>query len=274
MQESKMLELYHNALSTCSQKVRFALAEKEVEFKSHEINLVTGQQHDPDYVRLNPRHVVPTLVSDGIVVRESSIINEFIEDSYATPALLPSAPGDRAGVRLWVKRVDDELHGKTTGTFTHAVLTRSVVLSQPAEAQEAYLSAIPDQDEQALRRDLFALGVAAPQFGDAVKRMASFLDDMESALANGPWLSGGVFSLADISIVPYIERMDSVGMSAMWKTGKRPNIERWLADIRGRPAHTKAIGDWVPAAMAKSLSNIGRAVAPEITEIIRLRDVR
>ena len=67
-----MLTLYHNALSTCSQKVRLVLAEKGIEFESKLIDLVSGQQHDAQYVALNPKHVVPTLVVDGEVLRESS----------------------------------------------------------------------------------------------------------------------------------------------------------------------------------------------------------
>ena len=48
--------LYHHFLSTCSQKVRLVLAEKRVEFESHPVDLMAGQQHDPDYVKLNPNH--------------------------------------------------------------------------------------------------------------------------------------------------------------------------------------------------------------------------
>ena len=84
-----MLTLYHNALSTCSQKVRLVLAEKKIEFESKPIDLVAGQQHDPDYVALNPKHVVPTLVVDGNVVRESSIIAE-----YLAATLEPGPEGD------------------------------------------------------------------------------------------------------------------------------------------------------------------------------------
>ena len=58
------LELYHNGISTCSQKVRLVLAEKGLDFVSHDVNLLAGEQHDPEYVKLNPNHVVPTLVHE------------------------------------------------------------------------------------------------------------------------------------------------------------------------------------------------------------------
>ena len=65
-----MLALYHNAASTCSQKVRLVLAEKGLEFESREIDLIGGGQHDPEYVKLNPNHVVPTLIHDDAVLIE------------------------------------------------------------------------------------------------------------------------------------------------------------------------------------------------------------
>ena len=67
-----MIALYHNAASTCSQKVRLALAEKQLEYESRDVDLIGGAQHDPEYVKLNPYHVVPTLVHDGGVFIEST----------------------------------------------------------------------------------------------------------------------------------------------------------------------------------------------------------
>ena len=77
-----MIELYHNAFSTCSQKVRLVLAEKGLDFVSHEIDLIGGGQHHPDYVKLNPKHVVPTLVHDGRVLVESSLIIKYLDDAF------------------------------------------------------------------------------------------------------------------------------------------------------------------------------------------------
>ncbi len=64
-----MLKLYHNAISTCSQKVRLVIAHKGLEFDSQDVDLFGGGQHEPEYVKLNPNHVVPTLVHHGEVPR-------------------------------------------------------------------------------------------------------------------------------------------------------------------------------------------------------------
>ena len=80
-----MLELYHFDRSTAAQIIRLALAEKGLEWEGHYIN--TGfekrDQRDPDYLKINLRGVVPTLVHDGKVVREFNIILEYIEDVFA-----------------------------------------------------------------------------------------------------------------------------------------------------------------------------------------------
>ena len=105
-----MLELYHHLISTCSQKVRLVLAEKGLEFESNEIDLIAGEQHDPEYVKLNPNHVVPTLVDDGRILIESTLINEYLDDAYPTLAVRPTHASDRHAMRMWTKRVDDKVH--------------------------------------------------------------------------------------------------------------------------------------------------------------------
>ena len=64
-----MLELYHFKNSVCSHKVRMTLFEKNIEWKSHEVNLFASEQYDPKYLKLNPKGYVPTLV-DGDVADE------------------------------------------------------------------------------------------------------------------------------------------------------------------------------------------------------------
>ena len=75
------LELYHNSMSTCSQKVRITLAEKKKEFTSHHLNLRARDQHTADYLNLNPNGVVPTLVHNSLVIYESAVIDEYLDGS-------------------------------------------------------------------------------------------------------------------------------------------------------------------------------------------------
>jgi glutathione S-transferase len=75
-----MLTLYHGRTSVCSLKARLALAEKGVDFDS-ELLTLRGDQFDPAYMRLNPNAVVPTLVHDGQVIIESTVIMHYIDTS-------------------------------------------------------------------------------------------------------------------------------------------------------------------------------------------------
>jgi glutathione S-transferase len=263
-----MLTLYHNAISTCSQKVRLALAEKVFEFDSKPIDLLAGQQHAPDYVKLNPKHVVPTLVDDGKLILDSTVIVEYLDACKAEKPLMPPDPYDQARMRLWMKRVDDELHGRTTGVFTHSILTRKVLEGRSEEELEAYFAAIPDSSERDLRRVLFSEGVKAPQFTGAVERMSKFLDDMECTLADNKWLTGDQFTLADICTIPYIFRLENTRMDGFWREGRRPHVERWMNDLNARPTFDTAIQEWLPKELLGALHAFGEMVRDDVESVI------
>ena len=100
MEKDAMLELYHNDMSTCAQKVRATLAEKDIVWDGHELNLRTGEQHKPQFLKLNPRGVVPVLVHGSNVIIESNIIMEYVEDAFPdTKRLMPSSAFGKAAVR-------------------------------------------------------------------------------------------------------------------------------------------------------------------------------
>ena len=97
-----MLELYHYDRSTAAQKIRIALAEKALEWESRIVNTKVGvREHlKPEYLRLNPRGLVPTLVHDGHPIRESQVILEYLEDAFPEHSLRPENPVERAEMRL------------------------------------------------------------------------------------------------------------------------------------------------------------------------------
>src|ERR1700732_1643133 len=118
-----MLTLYHADTAVCAAKVRVTLAEKQLEWKGHLIDLNKGEQFHPDYVKLNPNAVVPTLIHDGVVVIESTVINEYLEEAFPERPLRPSDPAARARMRLWTKR-EDSIH-YAINTITTATLFRA-----------------------------------------------------------------------------------------------------------------------------------------------------
>src|SRR5262249_58719506 len=91
-----MLDLYHHGSSVCAAKVRFALGEKKLEWQGHYLDILKGDQFAPEYQKLNPKAVVPTLVHDGQVIVESTVINEYIDETFADTPLKPASPLERA----------------------------------------------------------------------------------------------------------------------------------------------------------------------------------
>jgi glutathione S-transferase len=107
-----MLKLYDYPQCPFGQKTRIVLAEKQLDYETVVVDLRKREQHEPWFVELNPFHKVPVLVdeeSDGdanrIVLYDSSIIDEYLEDEYPEPALLP-APGD-SGARARIRKLED-----------------------------------------------------------------------------------------------------------------------------------------------------------------------
>src|SRR5258708_12440152 len=94
-----MLELYNAPQSTCSQKVRLTLAEKDLEFVEHKLKLFQNDQLKPEYLKLNPNGAVPTLVAGGIPIVDSSVIMEYPDEEYPKISLTPTDTKDIAQIR-------------------------------------------------------------------------------------------------------------------------------------------------------------------------------
>src|ERR1700758_476604 len=102
-----MMTLYNTSLSTCSQKVRLCLAEKGLDFVDRQISLKDNEQYADWYLAMNPNGVVPTLDHDGLIVTDSSVINESLDEVFPDPPLIPRDPGPRAKMRAWRQFIDE-----------------------------------------------------------------------------------------------------------------------------------------------------------------------
>jgi glutathione S-transferase len=264
-----VIELYHFGFSTCSQKVRLVLAEKGLEFESHEVNLMAGGQHDPEYVKLNPRHVVPTLVHDGRVFVESSLIIKYLDDAFPEPPMRPADAAGRYGVDFWLKRIDEALH-PAAPIVTFAIGPRNVLRQQPAEVREANLAGIPDPVARATRRSVIEHGVRAPEFAGALGVFLDTLDAMETALAEGTWFSGDRFGLADASLLPYVLRLEHLAMDPLLDRSARPRLADWLSRVKARPSYATAVEAWATPAGVEMMRSNGKQVWPEVEALTRL----
>jgi glutathione S-transferase len=261
-----MIELYHNGMSVTSQKVRFALAEKGLEWRSHTLNLRAGDQQKPEYVRLNPNALVPTLVHDGRVVIESTLINEYIDDAFPEPPLKPADPYARWRMRMWTRALDDSIHF-AMGSLTYPIAYSHEYAGKPREEIEAYLAAIPDPARRARNRENILKGLGSSYFADAVRRYHRMLVDIDRALRGGPWLAGDTFSLADIGYAPYVTKLDQLAFRP-WFDGIGPRVGDWYDRIRKRAGYEAAIAKWVNPTVAALLREKGGEAWPRVKEII------
>jgi RNA polymerase-associated protein len=99
-----MLTLYYAARCPYSPRVRILLAEKELPNETFEIDL----ENRPAWLyEKNSVGRVPILEESGVVLPESRVILEYLEERHPEPPLLPSGPAERALVRLWFERFDE-----------------------------------------------------------------------------------------------------------------------------------------------------------------------
>ena len=97
-----MIEMYHFWDSPCCFKVRMVLAEKELEWTPHLIASVQFDHFQPDYQKLNPHCIVPTLIHDGQVLLQSSVIAEYLDETFPEMNLKPESTTNRALMRQWI----------------------------------------------------------------------------------------------------------------------------------------------------------------------------
>jgi glutathione S-transferase len=236
-----MIELYHNAMSVCSQKVRFCLEEKGIDWTDRHMNLRAGDQQTPEYLALNPKGVVPTLVHDGVTIVESTVINEYVDDIAPEPPLRPEDPAGAARMRLWTKQLDEWIHADT-GVISNALAFRFQKLALGEDSLRRLIENMPDPAKRQRYQSVVYEGTTSPLFLDAIHRFAKLMADLESALTDRPWLAGDAVSLADLGYAPYLTRMEHLRLHRMWDD--KPAIADWFARIRSRPAYQSSHAAW------------------------------
>ncbi len=235
---SSRLVLYHGMASTCSKKVRLALYEKGLSFESRLLDLQKFEQHDPAYVKLNPDGVVPTLVDAGRPVVESSVIIEYIDDTFPGTPLKPGDTWERAQMRLWTK-FSDEVAYKAVYAPTWTILSKRASASFEEDKLRSVLARIPTKERRDRWETVARHGFTDAEMQDAFDKMHKCLDRIEATLAHGPWLAGGTYSLADIAMIPFIDRIRNLRPEFM-PARDYPRLTAWEAALRARPAFDRA----------------------------------
>lgn len=262
-----MKKIYHSGNSVCSQKVRIALAEKGTLWQSIDIDMTKGEQLRPEYLALNPEGVVPTLVEeDGFVVRESSVIIDYLDQLKPQNLLMPTDVKMQTITRLWLIRTI-EIHA-AINSMSFATIIREQVMSKMGPEQiEKWVASNLNMQISEKRRDLMKNGAKSVYVDGALHTLLGMLRDMNSALNNTKWLTGDSYGLADTALTAYVDRLERLGMSGLWDQ-EFPEIARWLKACQERPSYKEAIIKYYPEEVTSAYRVAGDKAWPEIAKRI------
>ena len=229
-----MLILYNAAHSTCSQKVRICLAEKNLPFEDIKLDLGRAKDHlKPEYLKINPNGVVPTLVDDGNIIIDSSVICEYLDEKYPAIHLTPEDLVQRAKMRAWMRFLEEvPTAAVRVPSFNMGFLPRYAGLDR--EQFEAQQSDVRPIRKQFYRR-MGPGGFKKEDVQASLEQLGNTCRRMDEALASGPWLLGSQYSLADIIVAPLIDRMADLGFSNIWQD-KYHRVTEWYQRMQARPA--------------------------------------
>jgi glutathione S-transferase len=225
----------HNApQSTCSQRVRFVLNAKGLPFEEVKLDLFSGDQLKPDYLKINPNGVVPTLLHDGEPIVDSAVIMEYLDELYPEPE--PFRPPDALGLARMrsLMRFIDEVPTPAVRVPSYNLAFLPHFQAMTEEEFMAVAESKPLRKEFLLK--MGRTGFPAAEMNAALDRLSRAVKRMDEAIvtSGGPWLMGAQPTLADIAMMPNIVRMDDINLGHLWEG--RPNIPRWLDAIRAHPA--------------------------------------
>ena len=229
-----MLELYHGLASTCSKKVRMCLAEKGLAWESHLLNLQKFEQHDPAYLKLNPKGVVPTLVHDGKPVCESTAIIDYLEETFPEPPLSPADADGLRRMKEWEKWSDEVGYAAVYVPTWNKLSKPMAEKLLPAELEKV-LAGVPTEERRARWQTVATGGFGDAELNEAYAQMRQTFERLEESLAGSPYLAGDTFSLGDIAMVPFVERMTDL-KPELTGPDVYPKTHAWLARLAARPS--------------------------------------
>ena len=197
-----MVILYEHPLSPYAQKVKISAREKNVDLDLKTPDGIGAGGAQGEFVAANPRAEVPALIDGDVRVFDSTIILEYLEDKFPSPAMLPVTPEARAKVRMIEEVCDTHYEAINWGLgeiayFKRATGTKAEEIQKRASGQTA--------------------------------RLQSWLTKQ---LGNADWLNGNAFGWGDLSVVPYVNA--SVGFGNGPDEGSP--LGKWLARANGRPS--------------------------------------
>jgi GSH-dependent disulfide-bond oxidoreductase len=226
--------LYHWEPNANSGKPMLTLMEKGVAFDSHYLDLLNFDQHQPDYLAINPLGTIPAMVHGNRVLTESTAIMEYVDEAFEGPTLMPERPVDRWRVRWWMKFMDQWL-APSFSMIGWSVFIGPAVRSKDPEMLKAAIDRIPMEERRVAWRKAIYGTFGEAEMAESMRRVARGILMLEEALGQREWLGSDAYSLADINgfNLAYALPLSQPHLS---NDDLTPNIMRWLRQIYARPA--------------------------------------
>lgn len=236
-----MLALYHFGPVANSLTPLLCLLEKGLTFENRFLDSRKWEHHTPQFQALSPDGMVPILLHEGRVVRESTVINEYLDTVFPELPLRPSDPWFCAEMRVLTKYVDEYVCPALTTIGAHGATAYASNIDK-SEMKEI-LARMPNDEVRLKWQTVSKTGYSAEQLDDARRRLANSVGRIERELAHSrPWLLGDDYTLADIkwySMVPALPRV--IPESCNYE--RSPATLEWLDRMAHRPA-VKALANY------------------------------
>jgi glutathione S-transferase/GST-like protein len=229
-----MLTLYHWEPNANSGKPMLTLAEKGVAYQSHYLDLLKFDQHQPDYLKINPDGTIPALVHDDRVLTESTPIMEYIDEQFPGPPLRPKAPVERWRMRWWM-RFFDAYFAPSVSMIGWSVFIGPAVRQRDPQELRAAIDRIPLESRRIAWRKAMFNEFSAEELQESRRRVVFAIDVLEGHLSQHSWIAGESYSLGDINGFNLGYALP-LSQPERCNDARTPHIMEWLRRIYERPA--------------------------------------
>jgi glutathione S-transferase len=197
--------------------VRFFMLEKRIEMDRQHVDIFAMENRREAYLSRNPSGQTPLLdLDDGTPLAETGAICEYLEEKYPEPALIGTTPEERAATRMWWRRVEINaclpmLYGFYFGEGIEIFRERTHCIPEASEGMK-------ERGRRAMR----------------------WLDGL---VADGSWLAGERFTVADICLYCYIDALRGIGQPIPEGCAR---LAAWFTRVGLRPAAGASISQELP----------------------------
>ena len=243
----KGLHLYHAHVSNCSMRVRMTLAEKQLSWTSHHLNILRKEHITPEYFGINPNGLVPTLVHDGKVIIESDDIIDYLDDEFPDPPLKPADNKSRDEMYHWLRRAT-AIHLQAVKPYIYFKRIGKRMAHSQAE-DEKYKSLQTNPDLLEFHRKSTNEGFSDEEIKAAKGILDDCFSEMDVIFKEQEWLAGDEFSLADIAWVPLQFTLEKL---AEYEFESLENIANWMQRLIGRSSYQSGVIKWWPPELGQA----------------------